>query len=125
MFRYYRQAGICYAYLSDVVPCCQPDFATTFSNARWWKRGWTLQELLAPRDVLFFAQDWSVIGAKADMVDQISNITGIERGFLRGAELGLASVAKRMSWAAERITTRIEDQAYCLLGIFDVFMPML
>lgn len=80
---------------------------------------------MAPRDVLFFAQDWSVIGAKADMVDQISNITGIERGFLRGAELGLASVAKRMSWAAERITTRIEDQAYCLLGIFDVFMPML
>jgi hypothetical protein len=125
MFRYYRSAGVCYAYLADVPPSTHPDFEKRFPKARWFTRGWTLQELLAPRDVWFFAQDWSLIGVKADMVDQISEITGIERGFLRGAELGLASVAKRLSWASERVTTRIEDQAYCLLGIFDVFMPML
>jgi hypothetical protein len=118
MFRYYREAGVCYAYLSDVPHADHPGFETVFARARWFKRGWTLQELLAPRDVIFFGKDWSLLGAKADKVDQISEITGIERGFLRGAELKLASVAKRMSWASERVTTRTEDQAYCLLGIF-------
>jgi hypothetical protein len=125
MFRYYREAGVCYVHLSDVPPIEDPTFEQAFTKARWFTRGWTLQELLAPRDVQFFAKDWSLVGAKADMVDSISDITGIERGFLRGAELGLASVAKRMSWASDRATTRIEDQAYCLLGIFDVFMPLL
>jgi hypothetical protein len=118
MFRYYRGAGVCYAYLSDVPHADHPGFEIAFAQARWFKRGWTLQELLAPRDVIFFGKDWSLLGAKADKVDQISEITGIERGFLRGADLGLASVAKRMSWASERVTTRTEDQAYCLLGIF-------
>jgi hypothetical protein len=125
MFRYYRQAGVCYAYLSDVPDTEHPGFEEAFAHARWFKRGWTLQELLAPRDIIFFGKDWSRLGAKADMVDWLSEITGIERGFLRGAELGLASVAKRMSWASERVTTRTEDQAYCLLGIFDVFMSQL
>jgi len=125
MFRWYQEAEICYVYLADVPARGDPVFESAFTSSRWFTRGWTLQELLAPRDVRFYSMDWAFLGTKMDLCDQISKITTINPPFLRGANVQRASVAKRMSWASERKTTRVEDISYCLLGIFGVHMPML
>jgi hypothetical protein len=89
------------------------------------QRGWTLQELLAPRLVDFYDTNWNKIGSKATLSEVLSQITGISCTALQGAQLGAFTVADRMSWAARRTTTRAEDMSYCLLGIFGVNMPLL
>ncbi|KAI0017141.1 HET-domain-containing protein [Xylariomycetidae sp. FL0641] len=122
MFAWYRDSRVCYAYLVDV------DAKKTgqFERSRWWSRGWTLQELLAPSTVVFFDGNWRLIGDRASLSDTISKITLIHVGVLRDrATIYDYSIAQRMSWAADRQTTRAEDQAYCLLGIFDINMPLL
>lgn len=127
MFEWYQKSEICYTYLSDVpatVDVNQLD--GEFAGCRWFKRGWTLQELLAPADLIFFSEDWVKIGEKATASRPLSVITGIDEEILIGARPPeSASVAKRMSWAAHRKTTRPEDAAYCLMGLFSVNMPML
>ncbi|OJJ78054.1 hypothetical protein ASPBRDRAFT_37273 [Aspergillus brasiliensis CBS 101740] len=130
MFRWYREARTCYAYLSDVTDesvQTNPHMESAFSGSRWFKRGWTLQELLAPRNVQFYSSTWTLLGSKTDMkiLRLIERETGIPRLFLRGEALSRASIAQRMSWAAGRATKRKEDIAYCLLGIFDIMMPMI
>ncbi|PWY73415.1 HET-domain-containing protein, partial [Aspergillus eucalypticola CBS 122712] len=130
MFRWYRKARICYAYLSDVTDEsveANPHMVSEFSGSRWFKRGWTLQELLAPRNVQFYNATWTLLGSKTDMkiLRLIQKETGIPRLFLRGEALTNASIAQRMSWASGRTTKRKEDIAYCLLGIFGIMMPMI
>jgi hypothetical protein len=119
MFRWYKNAQVCYVYLSDVT------VETEFHSSRWFTRGWTLQELIAPSNITFYDKDWDDVGTKQELGNYISDITGIDLGVLRGQDLELVSAAKKMSWAALRQTTRTEDVAYCLLGIFDVNMPLL
>lgn len=125
MFEWYKFAEVCYAYLSDVDGSTPGQDDLT--SSRWFSRGWTLQELLAPREVLFFDMNWKKLGRKDDFLDVLTKRTGIHRYFLyTGAErLEEASVATRMSWAAGRETKRVEDKAYCLLGLFGIHMPML
>ncbi|RYP47455.1 hypothetical protein DL768_006480 [Monosporascus sp. mg162] len=127
MFRWYQKAPICYVFLSDVPPGDDPqDPQSAFFSSRWFRRGWTLQELLAPPNVRFYDSEWNHLGTKGDLSDAIENITGIPNSFLLGiTELRHASVAQRMSWAAGRATKREEDIAYCLLGVFGVTMPMI
>ncbi|RDA93495.1 hypothetical protein CP533_4011 [Ophiocordyceps camponoti-saundersi (nom. inval.)] len=122
MFQWYEKASVCYAYLSDVPPGDNPSCESSeFFSSRWFKRGWTLQELLAPRKLIFYDQTWAVLGTKSTLAKAVKNITGIPRPFLLGSlDLNQASVAQRMSWAANRSTKRREDIAYCLLGIFQV-----
>ncbi|KAH9915017.1 heterokaryon incompatibility protein-domain-containing protein [Epithele typhae] len=121
MYRWYSLAQVCYAYLYDV------DHAKTkFHDSEWFKRGWTLQELIAPPEVLFFDSDWQMIGSRYDLSDEIRAITNIDRAVLRKErQISDVCVAQRMSWAASRKTTREEDMAYCLIGIFDVHLPPL
>ncbi|KAK4462876.1 heterokaryon incompatibility protein-domain-containing protein [Cladorrhinum samala] len=97
----------------------------TFENSRWFTRGWTLQELIAPPLVEFYAHDWQEIGTKYSLRNVISKVTGIDVRVLEGADPSTCHVAERMSWAANRQTTRVEDEAYCLLGIFKVHMPLI
>jgi hypothetical protein len=124
MYRWYQRAQICYVFLSDLDASASLDDA--LKRCRWFTRGWTLQELIAPRSIIFFDQQWKSRGTKKDMIGKLSKITGIDTGILSGAQpLATMSVAQKMSWAAKRETTRIEDTAYCLLGIFDVNMPLL
>jgi hypothetical protein len=128
MFDWYRQAAICYAYLEDIHP--QKEFVKqeTLAASRWFTRGWTLQELLAPREIQFYAMDWSVLGTTLDynFLCYISDITQIKIKFLRDiGSIQTASVATRMSWAANRVTSRQEDRAYSLMGIFNIHMPIL
>ncbi|KAH7131070.1 heterokaryon incompatibility protein-domain-containing protein, partial [Dactylonectria macrodidyma] len=127
MFHWYRKATVCYAYLFDVPAGDnprQPD--SKFFSSRWFTRGWTLQELLAPKKLCFYDHTWDLLGTKHNLSGVIQTITGVPRPFLLGlATLRDASIAQRMSWAAKRRTKREEDLAYCLLGIFGVMMPMI
>ena len=122
MFNWYREADVCYAYLSDVPTGSGPySRKGPFRCSKWFTRGWTLQELLAPGNLVFFNQEWEEIGTKGLLAKLVSEITGIEnvQGFKK------ACVAQKMSWASKRETTRVEDMAYSLMGIFGVNMPPL
>ncbi|KAI0537703.1 hypothetical protein GGR58DRAFT_513583 [Xylaria digitata] len=127
MFRWYKRASICYAYLSDVPSNDLPRrHGSKFRASRWFQRGWTLQELLAPKNLRFYNSEWHTLGTKGSMWAILEEITGVPRRFLLGiAELYTAGIAQRMSWAAQRDTKRKEDLAYCLLGVFGVSMPMI
>ncbi|KAE9378803.1 HET-domain-containing protein [Stipitochalara longipes BDJ] len=122
MFRYYQRAAVCYVYLADVPTADDLEF----ESSRWFTRGWTLQELVAPKNLSFYDSAWSFLGTKREKITSICKVTGIPRLLLLGlATLQEASVAQRMSWAANRSTKRQEDMAYCLLGIFDISLPMI
>ena len=129
IWTWYSKSAICYAYLQD-IPGGPDETATEpgskFTNSQWWTRGWTLQELLAPLDVVFFTETWDPIGEKKSLSGAIVPITGIGMDVLTHARrLESVSVARRMSWASKRRTTRTEDLAYSLMGIFSVNMPLL
>ncbi|KAF5368840.1 hypothetical protein D9758_002896 [Tetrapyrgos nigripes] len=124
MYQYYEDAVVCYVYLGDVSAKEHPrDPKSTFRDSRWFKRGWTLQELLAPIHVVFLDKDWTRIGTRSSLRDVISAVTTIPVGAFEGRDVAEYSVAQRMSWAALRGTTRPEDMAYSLMGIFGVSMP--
>ena len=127
MFRWYRGAARCYVYLSDVKvgESQNNDWQDDFINSRWFTRGWTLQELLAPKSVEFFSSDGIRLGDKSSLEGEIHRITGIAIDALRGRSLSDFSVSERIKWATKRKTTRKEDEAYSLLGIFDVYMPLI
>ncbi|KAI1611705.1 heterokaryon incompatibility protein-domain-containing protein [Exophiala viscosa] len=139
MYRWYRRATVCFVYLSDVrltreVPkggLKESELSRTerdqLKASRWFSRGWTLQELLAPTGpVLLLDRDWRRISTKRRMSDLLADITQVPASLLKGTtDLADFSVAQKMSWAARRRTSRIEDAAYCLLGIFGVNMPLL
>ncbi|KFY48760.1 hypothetical protein V495_01053, partial [Pseudogymnoascus sp. VKM F-4514 (FW-929)] len=126
MFRWYADAKICYAYLSDVEEVGEGfEAESQFRKSRWFTRGWTLQELLAPKKVIFYSHKWIGLGSKEEFATMISEIAGIDYEALRVLDITRFSVAERMSWASGRVTTRQEDIAYCLLGLFGVNMPLL
>ncbi|QIW98672.1 hypothetical protein AMS68_004190 [Peltaster fructicola] len=122
MYTWYQAAQQCYAYLQDY----SVDQKSTFIASEWFKRGWTLQELIAPRSIKFFDKSWTLSGYKADLRSDIELASSVNLALLDGSRrLEDFSVAERMGWAAFRQTTRAEDRAYSLLGIFGVSMPML
>ncbi|THU97108.1 HET-domain-containing protein [Dendrothele bispora CBS 962.96] len=124
MYQYYEDAEVCYVYLSDVSGKEDPrDPSSTFRVSRWFKRGWTLQELLAPSHVIFLDKNWADLGTRQSLRDAISAIALIPVEVFEGKDIAEFSIAQRMSWAAFRETTRPEDQAYSLMGIFGVNMP--
>ncbi|KAK7446650.1 hypothetical protein VKT23_014345 [Stygiomarasmius scandens] len=124
MYQYYLDAHVCYVYLSDAPQNLNPrDAESAFRRSKWFTRGWTLQELLAPTYVVFLDMDWVEIGTKYSLRDPISEITSIPVSVLEdGSTIDNFSIAQRMSWAAHRQTTRPEDLAYCLLGMFNINM---
>jgi hypothetical protein len=130
MFRWYRKAAKCYVYLADVSTNDQIDtslqhWEAAFENSRWFTRGWTLQELIAPPLVEFFCSNGNRLGNKKLLEWQLYKITGIPVSALQGNPLSNFSFDERISWAKIRKTKREEDKAYCLLGIFDISMPII
>jgi len=132
MFRWYRNATKCYVYLSDVstnshnqVDPSLQSWQSAFRESRWFTRGWTLQELIAPLSVEFFCANGKRLGDKKSLERQLHEITGIAVPALQGTTPSAFSVNERMSWAENRETKREEDRAYCLLGIFDTYMPLI
>jgi hypothetical protein len=122
MFRWYRNAAKCYVYLADVSMGSQDNIDQALQKSRWFTRGWTLQELIAPGSVEFFSSDDKRLGDKKSLEQQLFNITGVALAALRGDPLNSFSVEERMSWAEKRTTKKEEDKAYSLLGIFNIFM---
>ncbi|MBE3046315.1 HET domain-containing protein [Candidatus Bathyarchaeota archaeon] len=126
MYEWYAKASICFAFLHDVVPESQCPFNKALASCRWFTRGWTLQETIAPRDISFYDGNWEPRGTKLGSWMALQAITGVPGEVLRDPEIALGySVSTRMSWAAGRDTTRVEDMAYCLLGLFGISMPMI
>ncbi|KAE8823749.1 hypothetical protein PTNB73_10123 [Pyrenophora teres f. teres] len=126
MFRWYQNAKRCYVFLSDVSSdTLEGNDETTFKQSRWFKRGWTLQELLAPHSVEFFSKEGERLGDKESLQHPIHEVTGIPIEALSGSGLSEFDVAKRFSWAANRQTTEEEGGAYCLFGIFGVHLPLI
>ncbi|KAK7724424.1 hypothetical protein SLS63_008681 [Diaporthe eres] len=135
-YRWYENAGVCYVYLDD-YPEGQHDASSDFAehpdtwtlqNTRWVTRGWTLQELVAPKMVRFYTKYRQPMGEKRDpsVCQALTRATGIEIGVLSGQiTVAEISVANRMKWASKRLTKRPEDVAYCLMGLFGVNMPPL
>ncbi|KAI0648593.1 hypothetical protein C8Q79DRAFT_582841 [Trametes meyenii] len=133
MFMWYRDAKLCLTYLGDVPSADKPRaHNSSFRKSRWFTRGWTLQELVASNaDMVFLTSDWTEIGTCRDLAELLESITGIPQMLLASPHphrlylVYQTSVAKRMSWAAGRKTSRREDRAYSLLGIFAVNMPVI
>ncbi|KAI8630732.1 het domain-containing protein [Xylariaceae sp. FL1651] len=135
MFTWYHDSEVCYVYLEDVSipaaeegddPILSDAFREDFSQSLWFTRGWTLQELVAPKNLVFYSKDWRKLGTKRELRRIIADVTGIDSDYLLDPEkIYTASVARRMSWMSGRATTRIEDMAYCMLGIFDINMALL
>jgi hypothetical protein len=122
MYRWYKQAHVCVAYLQDTST------AAKVSKSEWFQRGWTLQELLAPSCVLFYNEDWHILGAKHDprLLNEISAVTRIDADALLGPfDPSQHVVAAKFSWMASRKTTRVEDLAYCLFGLCGVNLPLI
>ena len=120
MWKWYKDSQICYVYLAD---CSLSNGISDLSASRWFTRGWTLQELLAPERLIFYDADWHEIGSRSYLQQDISAICRIAPSHL--TDPTAASVAAKMSWASQRETTREEDLAYSLLGLFEINMPLI
>ncbi|KAH9936784.1 heterokaryon incompatibility protein-domain-containing protein, partial [Epithele typhae] len=128
MFRYYALSTICYVYLSDVEysDTDSHNMWDAFRRSRWHTRGWTLQELIASRVLVFYSKEWKCLGTKYGLAKRLEEATGVSAEVLRFKNSFTdASIATRISWAAHRETTRTEDGAYSLFGLFGVNMPTL
>ncbi|EFW99930.1 het domain containing protein [Grosmannia clavigera kw1407] len=138
MFAWYRDATVCYVFLEDVrIPerlQAEPSetfledssVKAAFTKSKWFTRGWTLQELVAPSKAVFFSYEWLPIATKENQRKLLSDITGIDSDYIRRpSRIQTVSVGRRMSWMAKRKTTRTEDIAYCMLGIFGIHMALL
>ena len=124
MYKWYEKSETCYVYLEDfLLESAREDRGESFRYSRWFSRGWTLQELLAPQNVVFYDCRWAEIGSKTFLRAKISNICWISPDHL--SQPKNASIATKMSWASRRHTSREEDMAYSLLGLFDINMPLL
>ncbi|KAG1737691.1 hypothetical protein EDB19DRAFT_1717330 [Suillus lakei] len=126
MFRWYRNSSICVAYLANTFT------VDKLGDDEWFRRGWTLQELLAPKHIKFYGGKWDPLTDTINDLDhpellkEIENATTIRARFLQGRQFvpGPKDIAERMCWAAKRVTSRGEDRAYSLMGIFGVSLSI-
>ncbi|KAK3987238.1 heterokaryon incompatibility protein-domain-containing protein [Cladorrhinum sp. PSN332] len=134
MFRWYKHSQVCWVYLSDFdpVPAKSKErerkrlVAERLRKCRWFTRGWTLQELIAPTKIEFFDWEWNFVGGREDLEGELSLITNIDESILKDSSgLNFIPIGRKMAWAANRQTTRTEDRAYSLLGIFGIEMPLI
>ncbi|KAH8666944.1 heterokaryon incompatibility protein-domain-containing protein [Xylariales sp. PMI_506] len=125
MYHWYESSAVCYAYFSDMVYEFPRLNSFVFSCCRWFSRGWTLQELIAPARVVFYDRNWADFGTKHSLRFELHQRTGIPLDVLSGWSPTSCSIAQRLSWVSDRVTTRPEDMAYCLMGLFNVNMPLL
>jgi hypothetical protein len=124
-YKWLENATKCYAYLSDVSSSAD-SWESTFKSCKWFTRQFTLQELVAPPEVVFFAQDWVQVGTRKSLHSIISGITGIQPAVLTGEKKPKqCHVSERMSWASNREAKAVEDKAYALMGLFDIKLPVL
>ncbi len=125
MWTYYTKSNVCYVYMADIQDY-KAGRGISFQDSNWFTRGWTLQELIAPVSIQFYAADWSPIGTKLERHEEITKITTIDSHLLaQNKSIEIYTTAELFSWAAHREVTQEEDEAYSLLGLFQIHMPML
>lgn len=126
MFRWYQGSSKCYVYLSDVSDLqSDEDIAGAFRSSRWFERGWTVQELLAPTLLEFFTRSGNRIGDREELGRIICERTGIPASALEGQSMKDFGIDERLSWFQYRHTRRAEDMIYATFGLFDVHVPVL
>ena len=131
MYKWYRQAEKCYVLLSDVeidVPVAdisEEQWVQIFDSSRWFQRGWTLQEMLAPKVVEFYSRTGRLLGDKVTLLQALHVRTRIPVLALQSGSMEKFSIDDRISWIRERQTKREEDIAYSLLGLCGVYMPLI
>ena len=133
MFRWYKEATVCYVFLTDVSTgkrkfdseSCLASWEPAFRASRWFTRGWTLQELLAPRNVIFFSREGKMLGGIPKLLDILRGVTNLPVAVLKGTSLNEFRIEERLAWTKDRTTTREEDKAYSLLGLCGIFMPLI
>ncbi|KAF8961870.1 hypothetical protein BDZ97DRAFT_1733502 [Flammula alnicola] len=131
MYRWYENSFICLTYLANTTSL------DDMPDDRWFTRGWTLQELLSPQRIKFYGKTWTPLTAKEidndkpsysvgatpapihRVIEKATGITYSEMVFFKPGLQG-GEISRRMVWAAKRTTTRGEDRAYSLMGIFSV-----
>lgn len=124
MFNWYKESAFCFAFLSDLPGSEDDVLENELRPCRWFTRGWTLQELTAPKSLEFYDQGWQRRGTKKSLQQELSAITGIDLEIFEDSNLlSTVPVARRMSWTSRRKPSRVEDRAYSLLGLFDVNVP--
>lgn len=133
MFRWYKDAAVCYVFLTDVSTVKRKvdnesslaSWEPAFRVSRWFTRGWTLQELLAPRNINFFSREGKMLGGIPQLFDILHSVTKLPATVLKGTPLDEFRIEERLAWTKGRTTTREEDRAYSLLGICGIFMPLI
>lgn len=129
MYRWYADSVVCYVHLPDVqVTRNLKQTLDAFEGSEWFARGWTLQELLAPSHVIVFDKIWTSIGTREELAAEISGASGILQSLVSSfhrTSTGTTSATEKFSWISTRKTSRVEDLAYCLMGLFDINMPLL
>lgn len=136
MFDWYQNSAVCYVFLTD-LDASRFDHGTLEDSqlsllfgCRWFTRGWTLPELIAPPNLTFYDSNFAKLATRHQAAKRLEAVLGIDESLLVDdrtdlkSQLSRISVARRMSWAANRELTRPEDVAYCLVGIFDVYMSI-
>ncbi|KAL0945654.1 hypothetical protein HGRIS_014808 [Hohenbuehelia grisea] len=130
MFNWYRNSEICIVYLAGTKSMLDPH-----KKDDWFKRGWTLQELLAPPRMKFFNSDWTPTTSSQYDIDRTTTLTRrvpefsvrlsaasgiypVER--LHNYVPGVEQAREVLHWASARQTTRPEDMAYCLIGLLNL-----
>ncbi|OAX35521.1 hypothetical protein K503DRAFT_364265 [Rhizopogon vinicolor AM-OR11-026] len=130
MFLWYRHAALTIIYLSD-VPRSSKSGALAMSI--WNKRGWTVQEFLAPKVVLFYQHDWTLYLDDRSpnhkdcpaIMRELGDATGIDAQALGAFYPGMRGARDKLQWVSRRVTTLQEDVAYSLFGIFDVHLAVI
>lgn len=130
MFAWYRRSALTIVYLSDVPPSSKPG---ALASSVWNTRGWTVLEFLAPQIILFYQADWTPYLADCSPNHKDSPVIMQEMGYAMGIDAqalvafrpGMRDAREKLQWASTRVTTRQEDVAYSLFGIFDVALPVI
>ena len=115
MYNWYRRSSVCYCSRSR-----------SMQRSWWFRKDWSVQELLTPDNSEFYDQNWHYVGDKSDLANQISAVAGIDHQYMTEWDsVSRASIAACMSWASRRHTNRLRDDTYCLMGLFKGNMPLL
>jgi hypothetical protein len=130
MFVWYRHSALTIVYLSDVSPSSK---AGALAKSAWNGRGWTVQEFLAPKVILFYQSNWTLYlddrssnhKESTAIMQELEDATGIDAGTLVAFRPGMTNAREKLQWVSTRVTTLEEDVAYSLFGIFDISLPVI
>ncbi|KIJ59666.1 hypothetical protein HYDPIDRAFT_100297, partial [Hydnomerulius pinastri MD-312] len=130
MYHWYSSSALTIVYLSDVP---SPSQSGMLAHSIWNTRGWTLQEFLASSTVRFYDQQWTPYLNSSEnsanhkesvaVMAELETVTGISAEALLAFHPGPSAIREKLRLASSRTTTREEDVAYSLFGIFDVWVP--